>query len=104
MANNEQHGAGFLDGLFLGVILGGVLGVLFAPQSGEQSRAWLKKLKEDNQDVIDDAVVNSEYLIKTAKQSIEDGFKNVSKMLDEKLSKTKDKEKDKEKESKAGKQ
>lgn len=83
----DRAGIGFLEGLFLGVVLGGVLGVLFAPQSGDKSRAWLKKLKEDNQDIIDEAVVNSENLVQTAKQSIEDGFQNISKLIDDKLKK-----------------
>ena len=50
--SREHHGSNFLEGIILGTILGGILGVLFAPQSGEKSRAWINKVKDENQETI----------------------------------------------------
>lgn len=85
MSNNDRGAANFLEGLLLGAVIGGVLGVLFAPQSGERSRAWLKNLKEDNQDIIDSALDTSENIISSSKQAITEGFDKVAKMIESKL-------------------
>ncbi len=84
MGSDNNNGS-FLEGLFMGAILGGVLGVLFAPQSGEKSRAWLKKLKDDNQDILDNALETSENLVTTSKTAIKEGFDKVANMIEEKL-------------------
>lgn len=39
---NSGNGPGFFNGLLLGFIIGGVLGLLFAPQSGEKTREQLR--------------------------------------------------------------
>jgi gas vesicle protein len=83
----DERDGGFLEGLLLGALLGGLLGMLFAPQSGQETRAWIKRIKDENQDVIDDAVQSSEELIKTTKDSIEEGFRTVTQMIDKKLKK-----------------
>lgn len=85
MSENNNGGASFLEGLILGTILGGVLGVLFAPQTGEKTREWLKNIKDDNQDIIDSAVNTSETIITSSKKAITDGFDKVAKMIEEKL-------------------
>ncbi|MDR2431334.1 MAG: YtxH domain-containing protein [Candidatus Margulisbacteria bacterium] len=74
----------FWEGIFVGAVLGAVLGVLFAPQSGEKTRKWLKDIKDENQDIIDDAVTSGENLINSAKQSIEDKIKKISKLVETK--------------------
>jgi gas vesicle protein len=85
MSNNDNSGANFLEGLLLGAVIGGVLGVLFAPQSGEKSRAWLKNIKDENQDIIDSALNTSENIISSSKQAITEGFDKVAKMIETKL-------------------
>jgi len=85
MSNNENGGANFLEGLILGAVLGGVIGVLFAPQSGEKSRAWLKTVKDENQDIIDSAVTTSENLVSSSKKAITEGFDKVAEMIEQKL-------------------
>ena len=37
----------FFEGLFTGIILGGILGVIFAPQSGRETRQKLRDLKDE---------------------------------------------------------
>ena len=46
-----------------GAIVGGILGVLLAPKSGEMTRAQLRKFFEDEKDKINDALdeVRGEY-------------------------------------------
>ncbi len=84
--SRERRGTGaFLEGIFIGAVLGGVLGVLFAPQPGEKTRKWLKDIKDENKDIIDEAIGNSESLINSAKQSIEDKIKKISKLVESKI-------------------
>ncbi len=55
----EERASSFFSGLIAGTIIGFALGILFAPQSGEETRAvlkdkadeWLEKGKEAVEDV-----------------------------------------------------
>ena len=67
-----HHRSGFLEGLVLGAILGVVGGILFAPTAGEETRKKIKKIKEDNEE-----------LIEKTKGAIEDGFQKLVAMVDE---------------------
>ena len=57
MSNEDDNGSSlpFLVGFIAGTIFGGILGVLFAPQAGEDVRAELKqkssKLRSDARDL-----------------------------------------------------
>lgn len=82
-----KSGAAFIEGLFLGAVIGGALALIFAPQSGKETRDWLKKIKDDNQDIIDEALVSSENAVSSAKKKIEDSFKSVSKLVEGKKGK-----------------
>ena len=42
--NKESH---FMSGVMFGTILGGIIGVLFAPAPGEKTRKKLKEVSED---------------------------------------------------------
>ncbi len=87
--SDNNNGGSFLEGLFIGVLLGGIFGVLFAPQAGEKSRAWIKKVSDDNKDILDSAINNSENVISSAKQAISEGFDKISTMIDNKIPTTK---------------
>lgn len=78
----SNNGGAFIEGLFLGAVIGGALALIFAPQSGEETRAWLKQIKDENQDIIDEAVVSSENAVSIAKKKIDDSFKSVSKIIE----------------------
>jgi len=45
--HNSGGGGGFFDGLLWGALIGGVLGVLYAPEKGSESRAKLKEAADD---------------------------------------------------------
>ncbi|MBU0579794.1 MAG: YtxH domain-containing protein [Candidatus Margulisbacteria bacterium] len=80
MSNNSR----FLDGFILGAVVGAVAALLYAPQSGEQTRTWLKKVKDENQDLIDNAKETSENLIAQTKAAIDEGIEKISSTIDEK--------------------
>jgi gas vesicle protein len=83
MAEREsKSGAAFIEGLFLGAVIGGALALIYAPQSGKETREWLKRIKDDNQDIIDEAMVSSESAVTAAKKKIEDSFKAVSHLVE----------------------
>jgi len=84
MSDNNNGNNGFLSGLILGAILGGVLGVVYAPQAGETTRKWIKEVKDQNEDIIKDAMDNSANLVQTTKDSIEEGFHKLTKTLESK--------------------
>ena len=75
----------------MGVLIGTGIGILFAPQSGDKSRAWLKQVKDENQEVIDNAVQTSESLISTSKTAIKEGFDKIADMIEDKLKEKKNK-------------
>ncbi|GMR19214.1 MAG: hypothetical protein BMS9Abin34_345 [Patescibacteria group bacterium] len=43
---SQQHDGGFINSFTLGLVIGGVLGVLFAPKKGEETRETLGELLE----------------------------------------------------------
>ncbi len=45
---------GFLKGIFTGGLIGYVLGVLFAPQKGEETRQRLSKISDDLSSTVKD--------------------------------------------------
>lgn len=88
MAEREsRNAAAFIEGLFLGAVIGGALALIYAPQSGKETREWLKKIKDDNQDIIDDAIASSENAVAAAKKKIEESFKAVSHLVEGKKGK-----------------
>jgi gas vesicle protein len=47
---NEDSNGGFALGLLVGVAIGGLVGILFAPKSGSETRAGLKDLADQQKD------------------------------------------------------
>ncbi len=74
----------FLEGVIIGAIIGAGAALLFAPQTGEETRAWLKKVKDENQDTLDKAKETSENMIATTKAAINEGIERLSATIEEK--------------------
>lgn len=57
----RHHGPGFMSGVFWGTLIGGVLGVLYAPDSGKETRKKLKntadKVSEKGHKALDETMV-----------------------------------------------
>ncbi len=83
----SDNGGRFFDGLVFGALLGAIFAVLYAPQSGDKTRDWLRKAKEENQDLIDSTRETTENLINTTKSTIEQGIDKLSKAVDAKKAK-----------------
>jgi gas vesicle protein len=73
--NNNDFGA-FVSGFLIGGLVGAAVSLLFAPQSGEETRTLIYdkgiELKDQAGDVIDDTRVRAEELAKEAKYLAED--------------------------------
>jgi gas vesicle protein len=78
-------GSGFTGGLFIGAVIGGLVALLYAPQSGEKTREVLKKKKSENQEIIDNVKETAEELVNKAKQSFEESLKNLTDSIDSKM-------------------
>ena len=48
----EHNEGGFVGGLFLGVVLGAILALLFAPKSGQQTREMVSQTVTDIKDMV----------------------------------------------------
>jgi len=74
----------FFDGFIFGAIAGAVIGLLYAPSPGEETRKKIKKIHDDNEDVIDDTKEKIDDLITKTRDSIEKGFDKLGDMISDK--------------------
>ena len=73
----------FMEGLLAGAALGALAGILLAPSSGEETRRKIKKMVEDNNDLIRDTKEKTEVLIAKTMSAIEQGFDKIGQVVDE---------------------
>ena len=81
----------FLEGAVFGAVAGAVVGLLFAPTSGEETRRRLAKMKADKlaklncekDSLLDTAKESTDTLISRTMDAIEDGFDKVSKLIED---------------------
>ena len=74
---------GFLEGLIVGAILGGLSILVAAPSSRNELQSKIKKFRDENDDVIESTKEKTEDLIEKTKASIEDGFDKLGAILKE---------------------
>ena len=78
----DKKGSGFLDGLFFGGVLGGVLGLLFAPHTGSETRNNLKtkvdEFSENSDKVVGELKETSDKVLSQTKKVVETGLDNLS--------------------------
>ena len=86
MAKKEHHGPGFMSGVMWGAIIGGVLGVLYAPEKGEETRKKLKEVADDVNEkgkfVAEEAKVIAEEVKAVSQPLIAELEKNVKPVLE----------------------
>ena len=73
--------SGFFEGFLVGAIVGVVGGLLFAPQTGEETRDQIRVKAQDYKGSED--AVGSETMIAKTLEAIDKGFDKLSKMVDE---------------------
>lgn len=89
MAERNDFGA-FLAGLLVGGAIGAILGLLYAPQSGEQTRAFLK---EKTVELREKAGVSTEEARRKAEEALRElraRVEEISQVLQERLSEVKE--------------
>jgi gas vesicle protein len=74
---------GFLEGLIVGVILGGLSILVAAPNSRKELQYKIKQLRDENDDIIEATKESTEELIEKTKQSIENGFDRLGDIIKE---------------------
>ena len=72
----------FIEGVVFGAVVGGLLGVLFAPQSGAETRRKLKKIKDNQGPLIQSTKEKTEEMISKTMNAIESGFNRIGKMAE----------------------
>ncbi|MEC8678805.1 MAG: hypothetical protein VXX85_08120 [Candidatus Margulisiibacteriota bacterium] len=74
---------GFLEGLLLGALLGGLSILVASPRSRREIQSRIKDFKESNEDVFESTKETTEELIEKTKQSIESGFDRLGEIIKE---------------------
>ena len=74
---------GFLEGLIVGALLGGLSILVAAPNSRKELQYKIKQLRDENDDIIETTKESAEDLIEKTKQSIESGFDRLGDILKE---------------------
>ena len=74
---------GFLEGLIVGAILGGLSILVAAPSSRRELQDKIQQLRNENDDVIEATKETTEELIEKTKQSIESGFDRLGEIIKE---------------------
>jgi len=62
---NKDHAIGFGVGLLAGAVIGGVIALLFAPQSGKETRQMIKEKVGDVVDTVKDKTTGIVHAIKS---------------------------------------
>jgi gas vesicle protein len=74
--NSRNNGSGVAIALFVGLAVGAIFGILFAPKSGQETRNELmeksEKLMEMGKESVSDVVGKTKDLVESGKQKIEE--------------------------------
>jgi gas vesicle protein len=65
---NKDHAVGFGVGLLSGVVIGGIIALLFAPQSGKETRKMIKDKASGMMDAIKGKAAEANELVDTVKE------------------------------------
>lgn len=90
----------FLGGVLIGTIIGGLAGILMAPESGKDTIKKLKDLSEDFADNVKDFSSEAMEQVGTYKENLEEKVETLSSKVSEKVGTLKDQLEDKLEEAK----
>ncbi len=75
--------SGFLEGLIVGALLGGLSILVASPKSRREIQSKIQDFKDNNEDMFVATKESTEDLIEKTKQSIETGFDRLSEIIKE---------------------
>lgn len=75
--------SGFLEGLIIGAVLGGISVLLASPNSRRDIQSKIRQFRDENDDFVEAAKESTEDLIQKTKQSIENGFDRLTEIIHE---------------------
>ncbi len=70
----------FASGLILGGVIGSIVGILYAPDSGKRTR---KRIYRKSDELVDDVVKYAHQSRDKAEEIVEDGKKRVEELIEE---------------------
>lgn len=80
MHNENDKFGYFASGIILGAVIGSVIGILYAPDSGKRTR---KRIVRKSDEIVDDVVDYAKASRDKAEEIVEDGRKKVDELLAE---------------------
>ena len=78
-----SKGSNFTEGFILGAIGGVLLGILCAPDSGDETRKKLFQMKKDNDDLIKDTKEKTEKMVDHTLKAIDNGFEKIQTIIED---------------------
>ena len=81
--NSNHNGDAFFKGLFWGAVAGAILGVMFAPDKGEETRKKLKKLAEEYEEKGHEAAKTAKVEFNKAKTKYEKIMEEAEPIIEE---------------------
>lgn len=76
---NSKKGTSFLKGTLLGVLVGGIAGILFAPKSGKETREDIKKAATDVAQKAEDMYSDARSMVETKLDALKKAGKRIDK-------------------------
>jgi gas vesicle protein len=87
MSDQDQSFGAFLVGFVVGGLVGAAVALLYAPQSGEETRAYIKdksiELKDKAADTVDEARIRTEQALEDARVRADSALADVKSRADE---------------------
>lgn len=84
---SESNASGILIALFSGIVIGGVLGILFAPKSGKETRKDIAdksvEIYEKSKENVESMLEKSKEFVDKSKEKIDEAVKSMSSKVDE---------------------
>lgn len=84
---SESNASGIVIALFSGIVIGGVLGILFAPKSGKETRKEIvdksTEVYEKSKENLETMVEKSRDFVEKSKEKMDEAVKSVGSKVDE---------------------
>lgn len=82
-----EHHSHFWEGAIFGALMGTIIGLMYAPQKGEETRKVVKDKWDELRGSLEGAKETTEEIIKNTKASIETALEDLSETIEKKKKK-----------------